>query len=431
MRGINLLSDREVKAFKGPGRLSDGGGLYWNGATWAFLYTFGGRRREMGFGAMSLAAARGLAGECRDQVASGVDPIEARKADRATGVTFSDVANETFAVLKAKWRHVEREKIKWDNAIKACSSIASLAVKGITVEDIRVVLKPFDDRVPQKRFILSVIRRVFDTAVAKGLREGNPAVARIMGRITTLDHKHKHNAAMQYEDVPAFVHGLRAKVSQGAKAARCLEFIILTGVRKTEATQMRFSEVDLGTAVWTIPAGRMKANRLHTVPLTDRALTIIRDQRALTDGDFVFPQSSAGRRVGGRAVASRGITTSPDTTTAPHASVRGARGAVRGMSHGAFVHLTPEGVTVHGFRSSLRDFLGDVTDVPYETAEEVLSHRVGDRTVASYRRSSGLAKRRVALQYWADFIDGRLAIEDWRLVDGVPTKNVNQADNVQ
>lgn len=372
-RGINRLTDREVKAFKGPGRIADGGGLYWNGATWAFLYTspVTGKRREAGLGSVTLAQAREKAKGYRDVLATGADPIQAVRQAKQAGVTFGELAADTLTVLKPKWRHVQREVTKWDRAIEACKPIVNTPVKDVSVDDITGVLKPFDDRVPQKRFVLSVIRRVLDVAVAKGLRAGNPAVARIMDKVTPLDHTTKHNASLPYREVPGFVKGLQAK---DTIASRCLEFIILTGVRKTEATEMTFAEVDLAEGVWHIPASRMKAKRLHDVPLTERALIIVMEQQLRhPQSKYVFP-GSRGQK------------------TAEH------------LSASAFLHLTPDGVTVHGFRSSLREFLGDETDVSYETAEETISHRVGDRTASSYRRASGLAKRLAALTYWHDFV---------------------------
>ncbi|RUX97457.1 MULTISPECIES: site-specific integrase [unclassified Mesorhizobium] len=375
-RGINRLTDREVKAFKGPGRVADGGGLYWNGATFSFLYTspVTGKRREAGLGAVTLAQARAKATDHRDVLATGLDPIQVVKAAKQAGMTFLELAAETFNVLKPKWRHLDREQVKWDRAIEACKAIHGDPVAQITVEDIRLVLKPFDDRVPQKRFVLSVIRRVFDVAVAKGLRSGNPAVARIIAHVTPLDHTTTHNKSLPYRAVPSFCEGLRTRATL---AARALEFIILTGARKTEATQAKWPEFDLNEGVWHIPASRMKNKRPHDVPLTDRAMQIIRHQLHERIGDhaFVFPGSRGGR--GKRA---------------DH------------LSASAFLHLTPGDVTVHGFRSSLREYLGDETDVSYETAEETISHRVGDRTASSYRRASGLAKRRAALTYWHDFV---------------------------
>ena len=367
-RGLNRLTDREVKAFKGPGRIADGGGLYWNGATFAFIYTNAGRRREAGLGSVTLAQARAKASEMRDVLASGSDPIAAKRLDRVRGATFAEIAAEAVETLKPRWRHVEREVSKWDRAIAACKTISSTPAKDVSVEDIRSVLKPLDTRPAQKRFVLSVIRRVLDVAVAKELRPGNPAVARIIGKVTPIAHSTNHNPSLSYRDVPAFVSGLRAK---DTPAARCLEFIILTGVRKTEATEMTWAEVDLAEGIWHIPAHRMKAGRAHDVPLTERALILLLEQQLRhPQSKYVFP-GNAGRK---------------------H------------LSASAFLHLTPDGVTVHGFRSSLREFLGDETDVSYETAEETIAHRVGDQTTTAYRRASGLAKRRAALTYWHDFI---------------------------
>lgn len=394
MAGINLLTTKQIDAWCKTGetaRLNDGGGLYLVRGTggrfaWSFLFTspVTGKRREAGLGSMDLvglANARKIAAQHRDVLATGGDPIQVKRRERAQDVTFSALAADTLETLKPEWRHVEREVAKWDRAIASCKNIEGTPARSVTIDDIADVLKPLSDRPTQKRFVLSVIRRVLDVAVAKGLRDGNPAVSRVVGKITSLAHKGEQNSAMSYRDVPAFVKGLRAS---DTTASRCLELIIRTGVRKTEATQATFSEFDLATGVWTIPPSRMKAGREHTVPLTDRALQIVQDQRAKHPrSEYVFP---GGRRQ-------------------PH------------LSHGAFQHLLPDDVTTHGFRSALRDYLGNETEVSFDTAEEVLGHLVGDRTVTAYRRTPGLAKRLAALTYWGDFLDGILE------------KNVNQQEN--
>jgi integrase len=173
---------------------------------------------------------------------------------------------------------------------------------------------------------------------------------------------------MPFEQVPAFVAALRTAPSV-AKLA--LEFIILTGLRKNEALGLRWTEVNLEAYLAVIPAVRMKGKRDHALPLTRRAHAILTIQHAATGGKgFVFPGEIAGKQL-------------HDTTLRQH---------------------VPEGSTVHGFRSSLRDYLGDMTDTPREVAEAILAHRVGNAVEQAYRRGTALDKRGEALRLWQNFI---------------------------
>jgi integrase len=397
---LNKLSVRGIEAWlKGTGsRLGDGGGLYLvrgrdGGATWVFRYTSPTRNklREAGLGAygvVGLAQARELASSKREQVANKHDPLDVRDAEKASAVTFDTVAVKTLAVVRAKWTADDLVP-RWQKASDAITkALKGKPVRDLTPDDIANVLTPYDDRPTTKRFVLSVMRRTLDTASAQGIRPDNPADARKIGQITSLAHKTKNNPAMKYADVPAFVKGLRERDSD---TARCLEFIIRTGVRKSEATDARFSEFDFAKGVWTIPAERMKSRREHTVPLTERCIVIVLEQQLRNGDGYVFKGSLSGRR--------------PDTPR-----------DVKPLSHGAFMHLLPDGVTVHGFRSALRNYLGAKTDVSFEIAETVLAHRVGNATVQAYWREPGIDKHRVALTYWGDFIDG------------VSTSNANSAE---
>ncbi|MGQ2901716.1 tyrosine-type recombinase/integrase [Neoaquamicrobium sediminum] len=387
--------------------LIDGGGLMLvidpKGARWVFRYTspVATKRRDMGLGSfahVSLAIARDLASEAREKIARGVDPLDERKRDRDTALTFEMCAEQTLAVLEAEWSTVATAD-QWRSNVKShCKPIASIPVRDLTVDDIKRTLAPLDATPTIKRLVLSIIRRTIDFAIAKGLRTDNPADTRRMKLVTSLRHATKHNGSMPYPAVPAFVKQLREK---GSPAARCLEFIILTGARKREATEMKWHEVDFAKQLWTIPAERMKARREHTVPLTDATMKLLLSQQLRhPDSEYVWPGAMGGRNTG-------------------------RKGRADHISHGAFQHLLPKGTTVHGFRSSLREYLGDETTVSYTTAEEVLSHRVGDATVKAYRRASGLAKRRAALTYWCDFVNQRKPADNAEASSPVATDNVH------
>ncbi|TBZ13954.1 tyrosine-type recombinase/integrase [Rhizobium leguminosarum] len=399
-RGIDAAIKKHAESNAKEETLRDGGGLSLVldrfGARWLFGYTspVTSKRREMGLGPFAmntLAEARVKASNNRDLLAKGLDPLverdRASEEARLASVTFQQCANDTRAVLSKRWTS-DVSGYQWDKAVKDMTTLKNMLVKDIRGADIAKALAAFDDRPAVKVFNLSVIRRTMDTAVAAELRNDNPALTARIGRLTSLDRKKGNNASMPYTEVAAFMATLKAN---GGRAARCLELIIRTGVRKSEATQATWDEIDFGKGLWIIPAERTKQRREHVVPLTHRALEILREQRAIHDEMYDWSSTGANARC--------------DDPLATPAYVW-ADDKYEYLSHGAFQHLETNGATVHGFRSSLREFLGDETSVSWNTAEEVLGHKVGDATAKAYRRASGIAKRLAALQYWNDFLDG-------------------------
>ena len=221
------------------------------------------------------------------------------------------------------------------------------------------------------------IEMVLDAARALGhIDEDRANVARWRGHLDRLLAKRTrlsrgHHAAMPYAEVPGFVDKLRAIDTTGARA---IELIVLTAARLGEVLSMKKDEVDQHAAVWTVPAPKIKAGRPHRVPLVDRALQIIRECAATSDDDFIFPGQRPGRPLSNRAVE---LTMKKLTADA----------------------------TLHGFRSSFRDWVGDATRYPRELADSALAHAVGDQTEAAYRRSDALERRREMMIAWANFID--------------------------
>jgi integrase len=222
------------------------------------------------------------------------------------------------------------------------------------------------------------IERVLDAARAKGLRSGeNPA--RWRGHLDHLLPKRQklsrgHHAALPYADVPELVADLRNR--EGA-AALALEFLILTAARSGEVLGAKWNEIDRDAKVWTVPAERMKAGREHRVPLTQRALQILATVEQVRTGDYVFPGQRHGRPL----------------------SV---------MSMEMLLRRMKVDVTVHGFRSSFRDWAGECTSFPREIAEAALAHTVGDETERAYRRGDALEKRRKLMAAWASFCEPKM-----------------------
>jgi len=387
-RTLNRLKEVTVRSDRlKRGRHGDGGGLYLNvsatgSKSWVFLWKRDGKGREMGLGsypAVSLAKARDLARQAREDVAAGRDPIDARKQE--TEPTFGECADRFLASMETQWRN-EKHRAQWRMTLtEYAASIRAKKVSAIGTDDVMRVLNPLWQSKPETASRLrGRIERVLDFAKARGWRHGeNPALWR--GHLkNVLPARQRlsrgHHAAMPFTDVPGFMRDLQGRE---ATAAIALRFLILTAARAGEVLGATWSEFDLDKALWTIPATRMKAKREHRVPLSKEALNIVTELFELrTASPYVFPGQKANKP----------------------------------LSNMAFKKLmermdVPD-VTAHGFRSSFRDWAGDATTFPREIAEHALAHNVGDATERAYRRADAIEKRRKMMQAWADYC-GRAA----------------------
>ena len=261
-----------------------------------------------------------------------------------------------------------------------CKTLRTKPVDKIDTAAVLKVLQPiWGTKSETASRIRGRIERVLDAAKAQGFRSGeNPA--RWKGHLDAMLPKRQkltrgHHKALAYQDVPALM--LRLQGMQ-AVAARALEFLILTAGRTGEVIGACWNEVDMTTAVWTVPAKRMKAAREHRVPLTDRAITILQEleqMRTETSGDWIFPGGKPGRPLSNMALT-------------------------------ALLKRLDVQVTVHGFRSAFRDWCGEESSFPREIAEAALAHRVGDATELAYRRGDALERRRRLMDDWAGFVLG-------------------------
>ncbi|WP_331303387.1 site-specific integrase [Methylobacterium oryzae] len=288
------------------------------------------------------------------------------------------------------WRSATHRR-QWHTTLTTyAASLWEKPVSEVSTSDVLAVLRPIWREKPETAIRLrGRIERILDAAKVEGHRQGeNPA--RWRGHLEhTLPKPGKlsrgHHPALPYAEVPAFVAALRTRV---AASARALEFIILTAARSGEVRGMRASEVDLDSAVWTVPAERMKAGRQHRVPLSRAALELLAPRLAVIDrNDFVF-----------------------------------ANGRGDMLSDMAFKRLNlragVEGITTHGFRSSFRDWAGDETDFPREVMEAALAHMVGDEVELAYRRGDPLEKRRQLMELWASFVAAE---------NGVPSRKASRS----
>ena len=380
-RKINRLSARGAATITAHGRHADGGGLYLSispngGRRWVFLYRWHGKPTEIGFGSardVTLARARELARQARGNLAEGINPKDARKPSE--GTTFGECADRVIEAMRPSWRN-EKHAAQWEmTLLRYAAPLRRLPVDKVNTDDVLSVLKTYWKAKPETASRLrGRIERVLDAAKAQGLRSGeNPA--RWRGHLDQLLPKRQrltrgHHAAMVYTDVPTFISDLQ---SRQATAALALEFTILTAARSGEVLGARWDEFDLDGAVWIVPAGRMKAGREHRVPLSRRALKIVTDLKDTRNCEFVFPGEKFGRPL----------------------SVMALEMVLRRMKI--------EGATVHGFRSSFRDWAAESTNFANEVCEAALAHVIENKAEAAYRRGDLFEKRRKLMEAWATY----------------------------
>jgi integrase len=381
VRKINRLNARVVATITQHGRHADGGGLYLSispngGRRWVFLYRWRSKPTEVGLGSardVTLARARELATQARAKLAEGINPKDVNK--RSEGATFGECADRLLEAMRPSWRNT-KHIAGWAMTLRVYAApLRPMPVDKIVTDDVLAVLKPLWHKRPETASRLrGRIERVLDAAKAQGLRSGeNPA--RWRGHLNQLLPQRpwltrRHHAAMRYGDVPSFIRNLQSHPGISAPA---LEFIILTAARAGEALGARWEEFDLERAVWTVPAIRTKTGREHRVPLSQRALQIIKAMLEARNGDFAFPGRKPGK----------------------HLTVRQPLTLLRRMNVGD--------ATVHGFRSSFRDWAAECTNFTNEVCEAALAHVVDNKVEAAYRRGDLFDKRRKLMDAWAAY----------------------------
>jgi integrase len=347
-----------------------------------------GTAREMGLGRypdISLAEARLMAAEARRLKAKGVDPIANREAVRsqerleaARSVTFRYCAESYIAARKKGWKNAKHAD-QWASTLEtyAMPVMADLPVQSIDVGMVHRVLEPiWSSKTETASRVRGRIENVLDWATVREFRTGeNPA--RWKGHLENLFparskvQKVEHHPALPYVKMGAFMASLKTQDGLGALA---LQFTILTATRTGEAIGARWSEIDLDAGVWTIPGSRMKAGRDHRVPLSRAALAILRTRQKSGDKSvFVFPGGTRGKAISNMAMLQ----------------------TLRRMERGD--------LTVHGFRSTFRDWAAEQTAIAREVGEAALAHVVGDKVEAAYRRGDLFEKRRKLMDAWATY----------------------------
>jgi integrase len=406
-RTIEKLSALKVSRLTKPGIYADGGGLYLQvtssaARSWIFRYSLNKQTREMGLGplsAISLADARALADKYRRQRHEGTDPIQARGDERAgqqtaaaRAMTFDQCADAYIATHRDGWRN-PKHAAQWKSTLTTYASpvFGSFPVQAVDVSLVMKALEPIWSAIPETAGrVRGRIEAILDWARSRGLRTGeNPAHWK--GHLDNLlpsrskVRKVRHHPALPYEELPEFVSVSRA---QESVSARALEFTILTAARTNEIIGALRSDIDDGAAVWTVPADNMKAEREHRMPLTRRALEILRGLPK--DGAYLFPGERADGHLSNMAML-KAIERINEKRVA--------------KGEPCFVDPKQDNakVTVHGFRSTFRDWAAERTNFPGEVAEAALAHVVGDKVEAAYRRGDLFDKRRRLMNAWSEF----------------------------
>lgn len=381
----------EVSRLKMDGAYAVGGaaGLYLQviggSRVWVYRYMFMRQRRRMGLGSypsISLAAARDAARAARVLRDSGVDPIkerqdtrEAARREAAAQLRFEDAAAAYIREHESTWRNVKHAQ-QWRNTLKlyAHPKIGDVHVSEIDAQHVLRVISPiWKTKTETASRVRGRIELILDWATAHGHRTG-PNPARWRGQLEHILANPKkiapveHLAAIPFPDLPAAYQQIAAVRGQSARALR---FLILTAVRSGEVRGMTWSEVDLASGIWTVPASRMKAKREHRVPLSQQALELLKVQPQHELGEYVFPSNRMG--------------------------------PLSDMAFTTLMRRHQLNAVPHGFRSTFRDWAGEMTHHPRDAVELCLAHTIDTKTEAAYRRGDMLEKRAAIMQEWADY----------------------------
>lgn len=388
-RSMSKLSNSKVAKLTEPGSYSDGGGLYLQlsrlgGKSWIFKYKIRGREREMGLGpahTITLAEARALANACRHQRLQGLDPIEERRKQRQelqqSGMTFKACAEAYMDSRREGWRSAEHER-QWGATMEAdvYPVFGATLVQHVDTDQVLKALKPiWKTKTETASRIRGRIEAVLDWAKTMKHRQGeNPA--RWKGHLENLLPKKskitrvEHHPALPYTEAGLFMAQLR---QQQTSTAQAVEFTILTAARSGETRGATRGEFNADATIWTIPAGRMKGEREHRVPLSTVASALVKRVLASHSDDLLFPGRKAGQPL-----------------------------SIMAMTK-LLQRMNRDDITVHGFRSTFRDWAAECTESLREVAEMALAHVISDEVEAAYRRGDLFEKRKLLMEQWALF----------------------------
>lgn len=401
-RRIERLSALQVAKLTKAGLHPDGGNLYLQvspgGAkSWVFRYALAGKERQMGLGSLStfsLADARQRAKEQRKLLADGVDPIDrrnavilAQRANAANVRTFDQCAAAYIAGHEAGWKNAKHAG-QWRATLKTYASpiIGMMNVASVDTPEVMRVLTPiWTSKTETASRLRGRLESILDWACVQKYRSGeNPArwrghLAKLLPERSKVA-KAQHHPALPWREMGAFMEALRL---MPGTAAQALEFIVLTSCRTGEAIGATWPEIDLDRGLWTIPAARMKAEREHVIPLSAAAVAVLEKARAeAIDSPYIFPARDASKPLSNMACLA------------------------------VLKRMGRADLTVHGFRSTFRDWAGESTAYPREVIEHALAHKIPDKAEAAYARGTLLEKRRLLMADWARHCDTPRAAGD-------------------
>jgi integrase len=375
------LTALKIRSLKQPGRYSDGGGLMLDigksgKGSWVVRVQASGRRRDIGLGSsstLSLADARDAASKVRSEARAGLDPVAVRKKVQEAVPNFREAARLVHSEHKAGWRNGKHQQ-QWISTLEtyAFPALGNKLVSEIEGPVIRDVLAAIWLTKPETaRRVRQRIGSILDWAYAKGFRTTEAPMRSLAKGLPRQPRQRGHFTALPYTELPKFLANLRGRISVGRLA---LEFLILTATRSGEVRTAVWPEIDFKTRLWTIPANRMKAAKVHAVPLSEAALEVLERLRMYhsQSSDLIFSGLNPNRPMSDMTLLK----------------------ILRDMEIDA---------TVHGFRSTFRDWVADNTNYPGEVAEAALAHAVPNKIEAAYRRTDFLEKRKMLMSDWGNY----------------------------
>ena len=378
---MGRLTALQIRNLKEPGRYSDGDGLSLllsasRKGYWVLRATIKGRRRDIGLGTIDLVTlkeARGLALDLRRDIQRGIDPIAEREKQEIKILTFAEAARKVHQEQKAGWKNGKHQE-QWINTLEkyAFPMLGKRLVNDIEGPLVRECLVAIWLKKPETaRRVKQRIGMVLDWAYASGMRATEAPMRSLSRALPRQPKQDGHFVAMPYEDVPVFMESLRKRSSVPRLA---LEFLILCASRSGEVRGAKLSEIDFNAKLWTIPAERMKVGKEHIVPLTDAALDVLDRARPYYAkcSDLIFPGQNVLK-------------------------------PLSDMTLLKILRYAELPFTVHGFRSSFRDWAAEQSRFPGEVAEAALAHTVANKVEAAYWRTNYLDKRRDLMRDWAAF----------------------------
>ena len=385
---MGKLTAVAVKNARKPGRYYDGQGLMLlvktSGArSWLVRIQAKGRRRDFGLGSVSmvsLSEARERALETRKLVEAGKDPVNIRQRSQAIAAalpTFREAATQAHRDHEGSWRN-QKHRAQWLSSLEsyAFPHIGDMLISEVEAPSIITLLRPIWLTRPETaRRVRQRVRTVLDWAHAKGFRNTEAPTSSISKGLPRQPKSGRHFAALPYADAP----GLMLKLSEADSFGRlALRFLILTAARSGEVRGATWAEVDFERGVWTVPALRMKAGREHAVPLSNEALAVLQKANEARKGS---PEEPIFPGLAGRSMSDMTLTK----------VLRTAR---------------VDDVTVHGFRSTFRDWAAEMTNFDGSVVEAALAHSNPNRVEAAYRRTDFLEKRQPLMAAWSSFLSG-------------------------